>query len=448
MFIGANMFDKKSDVGFTDTPTAGIYAMLLEVLQSIANASDLHDLLTGAFVRLRWIVNLDYCSASFYRKATDDRQQGVIVTNGIVDKEWQWQENQALDAELIRATQLNSKVIIKSREDKDNLFKLIFDEHNDLQQIACFSMPIMSNETAFIIIGSRQGIFEPQALNILNVFMEFLFVNIVKQRYTEDLSHTLSTLENTQKQLIESEKMRALSCVVAGVAHEINTPLGVAITASSHLTDTITQLYKAYEGKKLTKNILEDSLTDAQESSDILTRNLYRATELIGDFKQIAVDQSSEKMRQFELREYLNEVIHTLKPKLREGGHTVTVDASKKIVLNSFPGVFAQVLTNLIVNSIRHAFQKGVKGNIYIKLSVSNKEAQIDYKDNGQGLNAKQRAQVFEPFYTTARFSGGTGLGMSICYNLVTTKLNGQIHCLDCKDGAHFKIHSPIELKE
>jgi len=261
---------------------------------------------------------------------------------------------------------------------------------------------------------------------------------------TKELEASLTNLKEAQSLLVESEKMSALGSLVAGVAHEINTPLGVTVTASSHLSEMISIFKNKYQNGNLKRSSLEELVNTVESGSMIIMKNLHRATELIQNFKQVAVDQSSEHKRQFELGSYLEELIYTLNPQLKSGQHAIVIEAETKIEMNSFPGALAQVMTNLIINSIKHGFKDIREGEINIKLALINETVQIDYKDNGVGLDASQKEKVFEPFYTTARFSGGSGLGMSISYNLVTAKLGGKIQCLESTTGAHFQLNIPF----
>ena len=268
-------------------------------------------------------------------------------------------------------------------------------------------------------------------------------VNQELQTNITALDDANTKLSTAQDQLIESEKMAALGGLVAGVAHEINTPLGVSVTATTHLADQLDVFEKEYKSGQLKKSSLEELLTDAKESSGILTRNLQRASELISNFKQVAVDQSSEDRREFELQSYIEELINSLAPQFKQGKHSVHIISNSKIHLNNFPGVIAQIITNLIINSLNHGFKNKTHGEIFITLASEKNEVVIDYQDKGVGLTEQQREKVFEPFYTTARSIGGSGLGMSISYNLVTSKLNGTIHCLESAEGAHFRITFP-----
>jgi len=268
-------------------------------------------------------------------------------------------------------------------------------------------------------------------------------INAKLQENVAALAEANHQLSNAKDQLVESEKMAALGSLVAGVAHEINTPIGVSVTATTHLADQIDAFEKEYNAGQLKKSSLEELLIDAKDLSGILTRNLRRASELINNFKQVAVDQSSEDRREFELLSYIEELSQSLRPQLKQKKHNININSNSKIELNNFPGVIAQIITNLIMNSVNHGFINKTHGEIFIKLALENNEVIIDYQDNGIGLSEQQREKVFEPFYTTARSTGGSGLGMSISYNLIASKLNGTISCLKATEGAHFRITFP-----
>ncbi len=268
-------------------------------------------------------------------------------------------------------------------------------------------------------------------------------VNRELQTNMEALADANIKLSTAQDQLVESAKMAALGGLVAGVAHEINTPLGVSVTATTHLADQIDLFDREYKSGQLKKSSLDNLLRDAKDSCGMLTRNLRRASELISNFKQVAVDQSSEDRREFELQSYIEELIQSLRSQFKQGNHSIHLTSSSKIHLNNFPGVIAQIMTNLIMNSLNHGFKNKTHGEIFIALTLENNEIVIDYRDKGVGLSEQQREKVFEPFYTTARSTGGSGLGMSISYNLITSKLNGTINCLMSSEGAHFRITFP-----
>jgi len=309
--------------------------------------------------------------------------------------------------------------------------------------VHAYGTTVVADGKVVRVLGAFQDICEKkrneQKILELNEGLE----NKVSLR-TKELEVSLSNLKESQSKLIESEKMSALGGLVAGVAHEINTPLGIGVTAGSILSDITHQFKKAYETNTLTRPITEDIIARLDDSSALLGVNLQRAAKLIQNFKQVAVDQSSEQKREFELKDYLETLIQSLRSELNKGDHTVVIECDQDISLNSYPGAIAQVITNLVINSVMHGFKGKSEGVIKIKLALIKEEVQIDYHDNGSGLNLTQRGKVFDPFYTTARFTGGSGLGMSICYNLVISTLGGEISCLNSLEGAHFNITLPL----
>jgi signal transduction histidine kinase/predicted ATPase len=235
------------------------------------------------------------------------------------------------------------------------------------------------------------------------------------QERTMDLTRSYRELQETQKQLIEAEKMASLGSLVAGIAHEVNTPVGVAVTAATYLQD----------------QVRKDSFRPESviETADLILRNLKRAAELISSFKQVAVDQASEAARSFTLKAYLEDVVVSLRPALRKSGITVEIAVPEDSVINSFPGALSQIFTNLVHNSIIHGYDQESEGRILISGDVKKDEVVLQYRDYGKGMEKETAEKVFEPFFTTKRGSGGSGLGMHIVYNLVTGKLGGTIRC-------------------
>jgi len=265
------------------------------------------------------------------------------------------------------------------------------------------------------------------------------------QERTASIEEQMQVLKETQDQLVISEKMAVLGNLVAGVAHEINTPLGVGITASSALAAEAEDLLNHVSGNSLTERRFQDFLHFLKESSRLIQTNLERAGDMIQSFKQVAVDQSSELSRTINLRTYLQEVVHSLYPEWKR--HNVTIEGELEEEILTVPGDWSQIITNLIVNSVIHGFRdlRG-GGMILIRIYSENGYIVLDYRDNGCGLTKEQSERIFEPFYTTARGSGGTGLGMHIVYNLVTLKMKGSILCLPMEvPGASFHIRVPLQ---
>lgn len=262
----------------------------------------------------------------------------------------------------------------------------------------------------------------------------------------EHLLKTLTKLNETQKHLVEVDKMAALGSLVAGVAHEINTPLGITITATSHLSDTTSQLKDKFASGQLTKTDFTRFFDGCDESLRILRNNTQRAAELVKSFKQVAVDQSSEDRRRFKLREYLDEIMLSLRPKIKHTPFTFTVECDDNIVLDSYPGALSQIITNLVMNSLQHGFEDRNHGKILIRASASNSDLTLVYEDDGKGLDSEALAHLFEPFYTSKRGQGGSGLGAHIIYNLVTQKLGGTIDKFSLPNqGLRYEISIPLQ---
>lgn len=263
------------------------------------------------------------------------------------------------------------------------------------------------------------------------------------------LQDSLEKLNETQEQLIQSEKMAALGSLVAGVAHEINTPIGIGVTAASHLGDKAKKFAKLYEDGILTREDFESFLGAIDDATSLILTNLLRAADLIRSFKQVAVDQTSSEARVFNLKNYLNEVLMSLKPEWKKTRHTVNIDCPDGLELYSYPGAFSQILTNLVMNSLIHGFEDIYNGEINLTVTHNPDEVQLTYHDNGKGIAAENLKRVFEPFYTTKRNQNGSGLGMHIVYNLITQTLGGQVSCESQPgSGTTFEIRIPKTVED
>ncbi len=259
-----------------------------------------------------------------------------------------------------------------------------------------------------------------------------------------DLQSTLARLRDAQAQLVQSEKMASLGALVAGVAHEINTPVGVGVTAASTLQAKAGQLKQKHASGAMTPADVDRFVSVADEATRIILANLERAANLIRSFKQVAVDQSSGERRRFGLRKYIEEVLISLGPGLRKSGQNVTLQCSDTLSADSYPGALAQILTNLISNSLIHAFAPEQAGRIDIRVTESGGNIELVYADDGAGMPPENLARIFDPFFTTRRGSGGSGLGMHIVYNLVTQVLGGQITVASSPGkGAQFTVRFP-----
>lgn len=259
------------------------------------------------------------------------------------------------------------------------------------------------------------------------------------------LEASLEELHKTQEELILSEKLAALGGLVAGVAHEINTPLGVGVTAGSFLDEKLKALESDFTNGELKKSDLERFIRTGKESCGTILTNLTRAAELIKSFKQVAADQSSEIPRRFNLRTYIDEVLLSLRPKYKRTGHVIE-NNSPDITLYSYPGAFMQIVTNLLLNALTHAYEEGEYGRIRIGGTVHEDTLTFTFDDDGRGIPPDSVDKIFEPFYTTIRGKGGTGLGLHIVFNTVTRTLGGTIRVRsEVGEGTHFAINMPLK---
>lgn len=301
--------------------------------------------------------------------------------------------------------------------------------------------------------------------NILYISLAFLFLlliflfiilkiskrkqqlNSLLEKNNLELIHINEELTITKNKLVESEKIAALGGLVAGVAHEVNTPLGAAITAVSHLSSINLELKRKYEEKTLSSRGFFELLHAQIESTECVFRNLCRSAELVNNFKQVSVDEVSEVAREFELVEYLKGVLNNLKNEIKNRKVNIEISSEFEIHVFNYPGVLSQIINNLIINSLIHGFKSKEGGNIRLVLNVKDGNVMISYFDDGLGIDDKNVNKIFEPFFTTNRSSGSTGLGLSICYNLIAQKMHGSISCIKCQHGAHFEISFPASLK-
>jgi two-component system NtrC family sensor kinase len=257
-------------------------------------------------------------------------------------------------------------------------------------------------------------------------------INEVASAFNEmvrNLEWRYMELHLAQKQLVESEKMVALGNLVAGVSHEINTPIGIGVTAASYMDEKSKAFQALFQESKMKKSDLEDYLKTVRETTGMIQTNLYRASELIRSFKQVAVDRSIETKRRFMIKEYIQEALISLQPNLKKTKHQVVLLGRNSVEIFSDPGAISQIITNLIMNSIIHAYDEEAEGTITINTSSHDNELTLHYSDDGKGMPKDVVEQIFDPFFTTNRGGGGTGLGMHIVYNLVTQSLGGTIRC-------------------
>lgn len=295
---------------------------------------------------------------------------------------------------------------------------------------------------------------------LVTALLSFIIYTLLQQRNTITLQIRRKTdeLQKAQKRLVQQEKMAALGQLVAGISHELNTPIGNTLLAATALGSRSAELRDAQRTGGPDADQLSAYVGLALESSRLIEKNARRATELITSFKQVAVDQSSERRRRFGLAETIDEILQTLQPRLKPSGLRVLLSVPEDIVMDSYPGALYQVISNLISNTMIHAFPtaEGFSASAGVSaattergimaLSVTNADKEhilIEFSDDGPGIPAAIRSRVFEPFFTTRLGTGGSGLGLHIVFTLVHEVLGGDIRLEDTEQGAVFVIRLP-----
>ncbi|OOE73082.1 sensor histidine kinase [Salinivibrio sp. ML290] len=264
---------------------------------------------------------------------------------------------------------------------------------------------------------------------------------------TRELQENMEHLKAAQEQLVESEKLAALGSLVAGVAHEVNTPLGIAVTASSVIKDITHTLNQAFEEQTLTSTQFASLIKQVNDSVVMLEHNLKRATHLIRDFKQTAVDQVSEALTEFDVKQTLDALVASLHPETRKIPVAPDVNGEANILMYSLPGVITQVVSNLVMNSINHAFDETDNPKITIEFERQGDHLYLCYQDNGCGIEESLHHRIFEPFYTSKRGRGGSGLGLNLVFNLVKQKLGGELQFESSPgQGVKFMFVIPLSL--
>ncbi len=266
-------------------------------------------------------------------------------------------------------------------------------------------------------------------LTISIIFSLYYYFVSSEEKTRATLENNLEELKQLQDQLIASEKMASLGALVSGIAHEINTPLGVGLTGVSQIDHEIKKIEAKYHSEALTEEALLGSIGLMQQLTQTIGDRLNNAVSLVKSFKSISVDQHFEDKREFLLKKYIDDLILSLQGPIKSKNVTVITTIDENILLESYPGIFSQIISNLILNSIKHGFDEQIDNTIIICVTVEDKLT-IHYEDNGCGITNEVEKKMFDPFFTTKRGQGGSGLGMNIVYNLVTQKLNGTINML------------------
>ncbi|MBF0139073.1 MAG: PAS domain S-box protein [Magnetococcales bacterium] len=263
---------------------------------------------------------------------------------------------------------------------------------------------------------------------------------------TRELKDKIAELEHTRNELVKSEKMASLGRLVAGFAHEINTPIGVAVTGFSLIGDTLNTMEALLMQEEVREDEFRQIISTAREAAELALANISRAGELVASFKRTSVDQSSDDQRIFNVREIFTDVIRSLHNKIKKTGITFHVHVDPALNVLGWPGLLDQIVTNFIINSLTHGYPSDdPKGQITLAARIENNTMVLDYTDDGCGMEESVRSLVFEPFFTTRRAQGGSGLGLYLCYNIVTSRLHGVISCESSPgQGVRYHITFPI----
>ncbi|CUS48342.1 signal transduction histidine kinase [Idiomarinaceae bacterium HL-53] len=300
------------------------------------------------------------------------------------------------------------------------------DEHNDLleQEVA---RKTSGMSKLMLDLEERRLELEKRQYELEREIQQRRLTEATLKRTNERLRDSIDTIKRAQSQLVESEKLASLGGLVASVAHDVNTPIGIGVTATSFLADRVEALAISLDDQTLTQTQMHRFIDDARESVQLLENNLHRARELMSSFKEVAVDQSSDAMRDIALCAYINNVVKSLHPKLKKQNVTIDVNCDQNMKVKCLAGALAQILTNMIMNSVIHGFEGKDAGHIRITVRLLENRLHFVYEDDGLGMTSEQLAHLFDPFFTTKADRGGSGLGTHIIYTLVRDTLKGEV---------------------
>lgn len=328
-----------------------------------------------------------------------------------------------LDAMLVIVLSLSLRMVFNPlRRLREALFELAQHDGEDVEELP---------ETQKNEFGEVVKVFNQTQRKFKHVIERLRHAEEATQNEASKTRHAYLALKEAQQSMVQSEKLASLGGLVAGVAHEINTPVGITLTSASTLLDATERLHKAMMEGAMKKSEIMAYIDTASEGSRLIMKNAERAAHLIQSFKQVAADQTSEQRRHYELKEYIEEVMSSLHPKfkMRQGQKPVQVKVlcPEPIELDGYPGAMAQVLTNLTMNSLTHAFKAVEQGEIEITAEQRGDMVSLKFSDNGCGIPPAYLGKIFDPFFTTNRDNGGTGLGLNIVYNILNKQFGGTI---------------------
>lgn len=386
------------------------------------------------------------CNKAFQKMIQKNEHEIINKTSYDIFEKEQADDYHLKDLEILstaNSQQFESSYKFKNTKRKDVIiYKNVFYEDNKIAGIigAIFDITELKKATKKLDILNKSL---EEEVKIRTT--ELKMTNDELEDSNEELQTTIYNLKETQNRLIESEKMASLGSLVAGVAHEINTPVGIGLTGITHFIDQINVLKKEYENNTMSEDTFENFLSKSLHIGQIINSNLNKTAQLIRSFKQVAIDQTNDEKRDINLKNYINETIFSLGSITKK----IKIDliCEDSFIINTYPGSISQIISNLIINSTKHAFGKNEKGNISIEISKENDYCNIIYKDNGKGVKEENINKIFDPFFTTNREHGGTGLGLNIIYNIIVNTLSGSIICKsEENEGIEFNIKFMINI--
>ncbi len=304
------------------------------------------------------------------------------------------------------------------------------------------------------IQSEKANAYDDKAIEIFKSMSNYIAIALNNASQKDLLMNTASELRNTlndlreaQNYIVQTEKFAALGSLIAGVAHEINTPLGTSITLGSFIADQHKSLWANVEENNLTKKALDNYLSAVEVALNGLDKNLSKTAEIVNSFKLVAVDQSRLDLRKFNIFEYVNDILIAYRSKYKNTGHEIHLICNENWVIQSYPGIFAHIISHLLMNSIDHGFKNGDKGKIEIIFEMQEGMLHMCFRDNGAGIPGHVLEHVFEPFFSTSKSLGSIGLGLHAIYNMVTQALLGTIDIKNNEGGGVcVDIYTPTPL--
>jgi len=339
-----------------------------------------------------------------------------------------------------------------AKQENAGVSETVLREMQQLQnQIAEQNKTIEDKTTELTRLKESEEAVADANVKMAELYMELEDSNTLLEDTNRELQELNEQLKETQDQLVVAEKMAALGQLVAGVAHEINTPVGVSVTAASHIEKTSNELSEMLASGQIKRSLMTKSIENLAESSKLILSNLHRAAELIQSFKKVAVEQGQSDIVSFNLHSHLSEVLLSLSPEFRKTSIRYEINGDSALILKSIPGSISQIVINFVMNSLRHAYPDlMVDGMLSIEFQqLPNNRISLTYRDNGQGIAEDILPRIFDPFFTTKRGDGGSGLGLHIVYNIITQQLKGSVKCSSVLgQGTRFDLELPVSLEQ